>query len=87
MLGIDTNVLVRPLASNDPAQTRRARSLIEKGLADEEPVLNSNLAVLKLRKIDQARKQLNVTNSALGKGCNLMVFIHKYSTRSLKVNS
>ena len=55
MLGIDTNVLVRLLVSDDPAQTRRARSLIEKALADDEPVLISTLVVLETEWVLRSR--------------------------------
>jgi predicted nucleic-acid-binding protein len=55
MLVIDTNVLVRLLVSDDPAQTRRARSLIEKALADDEPVLISTLVVLETEWVLRSR--------------------------------
>lgn len=41
MLGIDTNVVVRLLVSDDHGQTRRARKLVEQALHHEEPVLVS----------------------------------------------
>jgi predicted nucleic-acid-binding protein len=37
MTGLDTNVLVRYLAQDDPAQSARATRLIEKELSDREP--------------------------------------------------
>jgi predicted nucleic-acid-binding protein len=46
MLGIDTNVLVRLLVSDAPDQTRRARKLIERAMADQEPVFISLLVVM-----------------------------------------
>lgn len=55
MLGIDTNVLVRLLVSDDPAQTRRARGLIEKALANEEPVVISTLVMLETEWVLRSR--------------------------------
>jgi predicted nucleic-acid-binding protein len=46
MLGIDTNVVMRLLVSDDAEQTRRARKLIEQSLAREEPVLVSLLVLI-----------------------------------------
>jgi len=37
MIGLDTNVLVRYLVQDDPAQTARATRLIERELSDSEP--------------------------------------------------
>ena len=37
MIGLDTNVLVRYLAQDDPGQSRRATELIEQRLTDGEP--------------------------------------------------
>jgi predicted nucleic-acid-binding protein len=37
MVGLDTNVLVRYLAQDDPAQSARATRLIEKELSEREP--------------------------------------------------
>ena len=37
MIGLDTNVLVRFLAQDDPAQSARATRLIERELNDREP--------------------------------------------------
>jgi predicted nucleic-acid-binding protein len=41
MLGIDTNVVMRLLVSDDAEQTRCARKLIEQSLGRKEPVLVS----------------------------------------------
>jgi predicted nucleic-acid-binding protein len=41
MLGIDTNVVVRLLISDDAEQTRRARRLIDEAVSRDEPVLVS----------------------------------------------
>jgi predicted nucleic-acid-binding protein len=46
MLGIDTNVVMRLLVSDDAEQTRRARKLIEQSLSREEPVLVSLLVLI-----------------------------------------
>lgn len=37
MIGLDTNILVRYLAQDDPAQSRKATALIEGQLSDENP--------------------------------------------------
>ena len=37
MIGLDTNVLVRYLAQDDPAQSARATRLVERGLSDRDP--------------------------------------------------
>ena len=37
MIGLDTNVLVRYLAQDDPAQARRATEIIEGRLTDQKP--------------------------------------------------
>ena len=41
MLGIDTNVVVRLVVSDDADQTRRARKQVEQALSPDEPVLVS----------------------------------------------
>ena len=41
MLGIDTNVVVRLLVSDDVEQTRRARKLVDQAVSREEPILVS----------------------------------------------
>lgn len=41
MLGIDTNVVVRLLISDDAEQTRRARKLVDQAVSRDEPVLVS----------------------------------------------
>jgi len=46
VLGIDTNVVVRLLVSDDAEQTRRARKLIEESLDREESVLVSLLVLI-----------------------------------------
>ena len=46
MLGIDTNVVMRLLVSDDADQTRRARRLIEQSLGREEPVFVSLLVLI-----------------------------------------
>ncbi len=37
MIGLDTNVLVRYLAQDDPAQSRKATQLVEQRLTEEDP--------------------------------------------------
>src|SRR6202158_6280837 len=46
MLGIDTNVVMRLLVSDDAEQTRRAPKLIEQSLGREAPVLVSLLVLI-----------------------------------------
>src|SRR5260370_31467328 len=46
MLGIDTNVVIRLIISDDAEQTRRARKLVEEALSHDEPVLVSLLVLL-----------------------------------------
>jgi predicted nucleic-acid-binding protein len=46
MLGIDTNVVVRLVVTDDAEQTRRARRLVEQTLSRDEPVLISLLVLL-----------------------------------------
>jgi predicted nucleic-acid-binding protein len=46
MLGIDTNVVVRLVISDDAEQTRRARKLVDQALSRDEPVLVSLLVLL-----------------------------------------
>ena len=41
MLGIDTNVVIQLLVSDDAEQTRRARKLVELAVSRDEPVLVS----------------------------------------------
>ncbi|HEY6454683.1 MAG TPA: type II toxin-antitoxin system VapC family toxin [Steroidobacteraceae bacterium] len=41
MLGIDTNVVVRLLISDDADQTRRTRALIARAIENDEPILVS----------------------------------------------
>lgn len=41
MIGLDTNVFVRLLVADDPAQTRKAQSRIERAIAQEEAILVS----------------------------------------------
>ncbi len=45
MIGLDTNVLVRYLAQDDPVQSARAAALIERRLSEEEPGFVSTVAM------------------------------------------
>jgi len=45
MIGLDTNVLVRYLAQDDPAQSARATEIIERRLSDENPGFVSVVAM------------------------------------------
>lgn len=59
MLGIDTNVFVRLLISDDPEQTRRARKLIDQCVARDEPVLVSLLVLIETEWVLRSRYELN----------------------------
>jgi len=45
MIGLDTNILVRYLAQDDPVQSPIATDLIERGLSEEEPGFISVVAM------------------------------------------
>jgi predicted nucleic-acid-binding protein len=45
MIGLDTNVLIRYLAQDDPAQSRTATELIERRLSEAEPGFVSVVAI------------------------------------------
>ena len=59
MLGVDTNVLVRLLVADDADQTRRARQLVEKSLAQDEPVLVSLLVLIETEWVLRSRYELD----------------------------
>lgn len=46
MLAVDTNVVIRLVVDDDPAQTRRARRLVEAALERDEAVMVSLLVLL-----------------------------------------
>lgn len=46
MIGLDTNVLVRYLAQDDPVQSARAAEIIERRLSDENPGFISVVAMV-----------------------------------------
>jgi predicted nucleic-acid-binding protein len=48
MIGLDTNVLVRYLAQDDPEQSKQATDIIERRLTEAEPGLVSIVAVVEL---------------------------------------
>jgi predicted nucleic-acid-binding protein len=48
MIGLDTNVLVRYLAQDDPVQSPRATDLIEQRLTEEEPGFISVVAMAEI---------------------------------------
>ena len=48
MIGLDTNVLVRYLAQDDPAQSAKATELIERGLTEAEPGFISVVAMAEM---------------------------------------
>ena len=59
MLGIDTNVLVRLVVSDDVEQTRRARRLVEQVLHRDELVLVSLLVLLESEWVLRSRYGFN----------------------------
>lgn len=59
MLGIDTNVLVRLVVSDDVEQTRRARRLVEQALDRDELVLVSLLVLLESEWVLRSRYGFN----------------------------
>ena len=59
MLGIDTNVFVRLLISDDAEQTRRARKLIERSIAQDESVLVSLLVLIETEWVLRSRYELD----------------------------
>jgi predicted nucleic-acid-binding protein len=46
MIGLDTNVLVRYLAQDDPVQSRKAAEIIERGLTEQNPGFISVVAMV-----------------------------------------
>lgn len=59
MLGLDTNVLVRFLVADDPAQLERARQLIRRESGKGEPVFISLLVLLETEWVLRSRYALN----------------------------
>src|SRR6202035_4503596 len=59
MLGIDTNVVIRLIISDDAEQTRRARKLVEQALSHDEPVLVSLLVLLESEWVLRSRYGFN----------------------------
>jgi predicted nucleic-acid-binding protein len=58
MLGFDTNVLVRLLIEDDPAQTRRARNLVDAAVAADEVVLISLPVLLETEWVLRSRYEM-----------------------------
>jgi predicted nucleic-acid-binding protein len=59
MLGVDTNVVIRPIISDDAEQTRRARKLVEQALSHDEPLLVSLLVLLESEWVLRSRYGFN----------------------------
>ncbi len=59
MLGIDTNVVIRLIVSDDAEQTCRARKLVEQALSHDEPVLVSLLVLLESEWVLRSRYGFN----------------------------
>ena len=58
MLGLDTNVLVQLLIEDDAAQTRRARSLVDAAVEQEEVVLVSLPVLLEAEWVLRSRYEI-----------------------------
>ena len=48
MIGLDTNVLVRYLVQDDPAQTRQANALIDRAAAQEKAMFINHVVMCEL---------------------------------------
>jgi len=48
MIGLDTNVLLRYLAQDDPAHSRRATEIVERRLTVQEPGFVSLVSILEV---------------------------------------
>src|SRR6202041_2899059 len=59
MLGIDTNVVIRLVISDDAEQTRRARKLVDQAIGRDEPVLASLLVLLESEWVLRSRYGFN----------------------------
>jgi predicted nucleic acid-binding protein len=59
MLGIDTNVVIRLVISDDAEQTRRGRKLVDQALGRDEPVLVSLLVLLESEWVLRSRYGFN----------------------------
>ena len=59
MLGIDANVVIRLIISDDAEQTRRARKLVEQALSHDEPVLLPLLVLLESEWVLRSRYGFN----------------------------
>jgi len=59
VLGIDTNVLVRLLVSDDLPQTRRARALVEAALERDDPILVSLPVIIETEWVLRSRYGLD----------------------------
>lgn len=59
MLGIDTNVLVRLIVSDDVLQTRKARRLVEEALTRDEGILVSLLVLIETEWVLRSRYELD----------------------------
>ena len=59
MLGIDTYVLVRLLVADDAAQTRKARSMVERSVEQGEPVLVSLPVIIETEWVLRSRYEFD----------------------------
>ena len=48
MIGIDTNVLVRYIAQDDPTQSKKATALIERGCSEDSPGFIGHVALVEV---------------------------------------
>jgi predicted nucleic-acid-binding protein len=64
MIGLDTNVLVRYLTQDDPAQAREATELIEQRLSEDNPGFISIVAMVELARVLQRAYRFGGTDIA-----------------------
>ena len=64
MIGLDTNVVVRYLAQDDPVQSRKATDLIENRLTVEEPGFISILAMVETVRVLERSYDLSASELA-----------------------
>jgi predicted nucleic-acid-binding protein len=62
MIGIDTNVLIRYLAEDDPLQTRLAVELIEETISSEEPAFISLIVLIEVIRVFKVCYKRNKTD-------------------------
>ncbi len=64
MIGLDTNILVRYLTQDDPAQARRATELIEQHLSEQNPGFISFVAMVEMTWVLERAYRLGIARIA-----------------------